>query len=465
MFNFKYIIYYDKEEKIIIPDWKYQEIINRKINLLELDKQKNVKHLQYSNINQSIIIDQNVNLLNLQTLCILKYDKTQFQVDLDLQNTNQTVLTLLIENYSIKDETALLNFQKLQNLILEGTDFKDFGLLLNFKLNYLQIKNNSMSIQDKRTVAQMFGLKQLYLNSCGFKEVHMFQELTQLRELTLKNSQLKNSDFVDCSFRLLQKLDVSYNELNSLDNLTLSPCLFELNVSHNKIGKLFYDDVSSNANIEVLDLSYNKLFDINQLTLFPSLKDLNLESNRLGEKRVQVLKTLQIQTLNLTNVLCRTLNCINTQSTTNIIMKSNLKEYNSTKAFQCQNLRIFKIYSDKIQNNQIKQLQIVNQNCKIGTHTQQYSYQNRLTRYLSRLFHQIKNQCDQKIFQQFLPQVNFQQAINQKHYGYQQKLKQDETTYRLLSINQTSLDKQNLRYQLCKRIQYLLNLVNQTGYE
>ncbi|CAL6032148.1 Conserved_hypothetical protein [Hexamita inflata] len=323
-----------------------------------------------------------------------------------------------------------------------------------------------MSFQDKRIITQIFGLKQLYLNQCGFNEVYLLQDLTQLRELTLKNSQLKNSDFVDCSFRLLQKLDVSHNELKSLDNLTaLSPCLFELNVSHNKIGKLFYDDVSVNANIEVLDLSYNKLFDISQLTLFPSLKDLNLESNKLGEKRVQVLKTLQIQTLNLTNIQCRTLNCIYTQSTTNIIMKSNIKEYNSTKAFQCLNLRIFNIYSDKIFNNQIQQLKIVSQNCKIGTHTQQYSYLNRLTRYLSRLFYQIKNQCDKKIFQQFLPQVNFQQAINQKQYGYQQKLKQDETTYKLLSINQICQDKQNLSYQLCQRIQYLLNLLNQTGYE
>ncbi|CAL6052826.1 Leucine-rich_repeat domain superfamily [Hexamita inflata] len=86
-----------------------------------------------------------------------------------------------------------------------------------------------MSFQDKRTICQLITVRQLYLDNCGFREVYLLQELTQLRELTLKHNTISNSDFTGCQLRLLQMLDVSDNRLTFLDNLTnISSCLFEL---------------------------------------------------------------------------------------------------------------------------------------------------------------------------------------------------------------------------------------------
>ncbi|CAL6024841.1 Conserved_hypothetical protein [Hexamita inflata] len=292
----------------------------------------------------------------------------------------------------INSQINNLTFSHRINLILEGTDFKDFGVLKSLKLSYLQLKNNQMSFPDKRTICQLTSLYQLHLDNCGFREVHLLQDLTQLRELTLKNNSLANSDFMDCEFRLLQKLDVSYNLLKSLDYLTaLSPCLIELNASHNKIGQLFYSDEHDVINVEILNLSYNKLFDINQLTRFTNLKELNLQSNKLGEKRVKVLKQLQIQSLNLTSIQCRTLNCLNTKYVTIVKMHSQIKNYNTLNLFCCQILLKFNISSDILPNNLIYKLEIVKQSTQINPQFRERNgYQNKLNRYKISLFKCIK---------------------------------------------------------------------------
>ncbi|CAL6108297.1 Conserved_hypothetical protein [Hexamita inflata] len=371
--------------------------------------------------------------------------------------------TLLIKNYILKDSKPLNKLKKLQNLIIDGNIIFNFDFLQSLNLKLLQVQGNILSNNDKYSISQQIELKNLYLDDCGFIEVYKLQDLTQLRELTLKNSQLKNSDLVDCSFRLLQKLDVSHNELKSLDNLTLSPCLFELNVSHNKIGKLFYDDVSTNAKIEVLDLSYNKLFDISQLTLFPSLKDLNLESNKLGEKRVQVLKTLQIQTLNLTNIQCRTLNCINTNYLTNINIYNYLENFDATMIFKCQNLEYYFINSFVLQNNQIQHLEIKQQNYKIRSRYQIYSKTctNNLLNYLKNRTH------DPELveFNKLIAQVNVILALNKKEGGYEQRIQKEQICYQFQNIIQIYRSKYKQLQELTKQFQSCEYQLNIYGFE
>ncbi|CAL6024813.1 tandem-95_repeat protein [Hexamita inflata] len=390
----------------------------QRFDLLEVNKNSQIEILGFLYVKQSVVLGQYINILPLKYLSILHYKSEQFYVDFsELDQTNLTLITLWIQNYNIKALTELQKFYALQNLILEGTDFKDFGVLKSLKLSYLQLNNNQMSFQDKRTICQLTSLYQLHLDNCGFREVHLLQELTQLRELTLKNNSLTNLDFVDCEFRLLQKLDVSYNLLVSLDFLTaLSPCLIELNASHNKIGKLFYSDEHDVINIEILNLSYNKLFDINQLTRFTNLKELNLQSNKLGEKRVKVLKQLQIQSLNLTNIQCRTLNCLHTNSVTKVIMNSYIQNYNTLNLFNCQYLEQFSTNSDKISNKQLTQLKIIRNYIQINPPRTQYN--NRHLQMLSivqdSLLYYLKTKTGSSQLDYFLKVVfrsNFQKAI------------------------------------------------------
>ncbi|CAL6113938.1 Conserved_hypothetical protein [Hexamita inflata] len=377
MFYLDKFNYFQQSGKQVIYNFKYNQMKRQRFDLLEVNKNSQIEILGFLYVNQSVVLGQYINILPLKYLSILHSKSEQFHVDFsELDQTNLTLITLWIQNYNIKAQTKLENFQALQNLILESTDFKDFSVLKNLKLSYLQIKDNRMSFRDKRTICQLTSLYQLHLDNCGFREVHLLQDLTQLRELTLKNNSLVNSDFMACEFRLLQKLDVSYNLLKSLDYLTaLSPCLVELNASHNKIGKLFYSDEHDVINVEILNLSYNKLFDINQLTRFTNLKELNLQSNKLGEKRVKVLKQLQIQSLNLTSIQCRTLNCLNTKSVTKVIMDSYIQNFNSFNIFSCQNLHKMNIYSAEIPNQKLEQLNIVKQSTEIISKGNYYGHE------------------------------------------------------------------------------------------
>ncbi|CAL6113761.1 Conserved_hypothetical protein [Hexamita inflata] len=441
----------------------------QRIDLLEVNKNSQIEILGFLYVNQSVVLGQYINILPLKYLSILHSKSEQFHVDFsELDQTNLTLITLWIQNYNIKAQTELENFQALQNLILEGTDFKDFGVLKNLKLSYLQIKDNRMSFRDKRTICQLTSLFQLHLDNCGFREVHLLQELTQLRELTLKNNSLANSDFVACEFRLLQKLDVSYNLLKSLDYLTaLSPCLVELNASHNKIGKLFYSDEHDVINIEILNLSYNKLFDINQLTRFTNLKELNLQSNKLGEKRVKVLKQLQIQSLNLTSIQCRTLNCLNTKSVTKVIMDSYIQNYNSLNLFNCQYLEQFSINSDKISNKQLIQLKIIRNYIQINPPRTQYN--NRHLQMLSivqnSLLYYLKTKTDSSQLDYFLKVVfrsNFQKALLIKQTGFKQKQCEEENNYRFL--NEKNIKHKKIKRQI-NSIVLFIRYLNIMGYE
>ncbi|CAL6104090.1 Conserved_hypothetical protein [Hexamita inflata] len=466
MFQIEQAFYNDKIGKITIFDYNYKKLKRQQYNLLERNEKQQIKHLSFVNVDQTIVLKEYINQLPLTILGFQHSKQSGLQVDFEVLNQtegNKTVITLAIKNYIIKDEKSLLKLCVLQNLILEGTDFKDFDVLKNLKLSYLQIKDNRMSFQDKRTVCQLTSLYQLHLDNCGFREVHLLQELTQLRELTLKNNSLANSDFVVCEFRLLQKLDVSYNLLKSLDYLTaLSPCLIELNASHNKIGKLFYSDEHDVINIEILNLSYNKLFDINQLTRFTNLKELNLQSNKLGEKRVKVLKQLQIQSLNLTRIQCRTLNCLNTKYVTIVKMHSQIKNYNTLNLFNCQKLLKFNIGSDTLPNNLIHKLKIVKQSTQINPQfRERKGYQNQLKRYIISLF---KHQNVLR-FTNILQKVNFLNAIERKHSGFQQIQQQKEIKFRLtniLNIYKQKFQRNNLKVVKLYKFMDQLNLL---GFE
>ncbi|CAL6024819.1 Conserved_hypothetical protein [Hexamita inflata] len=334
-----------------------------------------------------------------------------------------------------------------------------------------------MSFPDKRTICQLTSLYQLHLDNCGFREVHLLQDLTQLRELTLKNNLLANSDFMDCEFRLLQKLDVSYNLLVSLDYLTaLSPCLIELNASHNKIGKLFYSDEHDVINVEILNLSYNKLFDINQLTRFTNLKELNLQSNKLGEKRVKVLKQLQIQSLNLTSIQCRTLNCLNINSVTNVVMFNQVQNFNSFNIFSCQNLHKINIYSAEIPNEKLQQLNIVKQSTEIISKGNYYGHEYFGNKY-SKL-DQIRNSlhyylqmksgnftCQINYFLHILYKYNFYMAIQRKCSGYQQKQQEEKSTFQLVNVKTIKRQKVTRNQLQINQITFLTIQLSIVGYE
>ncbi|CAL6024729.1 Leucine_rich repeats-containing protein [Hexamita inflata] len=422
--------------KLTINMEKYERMEHNNLNIYEINNKCRIEQLQFINIDKPIVFGEYVNVLQLKHLCITGQYliKTQ-ELDINIFNNieqNTLLETLSIKNYKIKDQQPLMKLKALQNLILVGDLIQDYDILQNFHLRFFSISHASLSYKDKHIISQLYQLRQLIIYGCGFNEVHQLQELQQLRQLTLSSNQINNSNFVGCSFRLLQKLDVSENSLQSLDYITdLSPCLFEINANHNKIDRILHFS-SLNTNIERLDLSFNKLRDINQLLLFQNLKDLNIGFNKIGEKSLRILKNLQIQTLNITQTRCRSLNCVNTETLTHIEMNRNTNtNFDTSNLFQCKNLKAFHINSAILPNNKLKKLKIIQQNSYIQKNQLGVLQNDNVPFAVKRLLFFIRMRVqDSKLTQMHwnLAQVNFALAMQLKDLGFQTTTNKRQTT-------------------------------------
>ncbi|CAF0994429.1 unnamed protein product [Brachionus calyciflorus] len=103
-------------------------------------------------------------------------------------------------------------------------------------------------------------------------------------------------------FRELQTLDLSFNDLNDLSVLSELPFLLNLNVSNNKIEKLF-DFLPSN-NLKEADFSFNKIKEIGNVSNFHYLQTLKLNNNSI--ERIEGLEYCQrLKHLNLAHNLIK----------------------------------------------------------------------------------------------------------------------------------------------------------------
>ncbi|CAL6084840.1 Leucine-rich_repeat domain superfamily [Hexamita inflata] len=219
-----------------------------------------INKLKYSNVYRKVVIPPFVGQMPITELSVANRCLCSYTVG--LQNAVSLRLKdLTIQNFVVARPQLIASFSQLSSLTLVGARITNFDFIQHLTLKELKIQLASFSFEEKRIIAAQTGLQKLALNKCNFREVHLLQNI-QLRELQLRENKLKNSDFVDCRFKHLQSLDVSFNLLRSLDHLVdLSPQLVAIHASTNKIGKLFYNKEQAESGIEELDISYNKLFE------------------------------------------------------------------------------------------------------------------------------------------------------------------------------------------------------------
>ncbi|CAL6059608.1 tandem-95_repeat protein [Hexamita inflata] len=459
--------------KLTINMEQYERIEQNNLNIYKINNKCRIQQLQFINIDKPIVLGEYVNILQLKHLCMTsqRISKTQ-ELDINILNNieqNTLLETLSIKNYKVKDQKPLMKLKALQNLILVGDLIEDYEILQKFHLRFFSISHASLSQKDKHVISQLYQVRQLTVHGCGLNEVHLLQELQQLRELTLSSNQIKNSNFVGCSFRLLQKLNVSENSLQSLDYITdLSPCLFEINANRNKIYRILHIS-SLNTNIERLDLSFNKLRDISQLLLFKNLKDLNIGFNKIGEKSLQSIQHLKIQTLIITQTHCRSLKCVNTETLTHIEMNRNAKtNFDISNLFQCRNLKAFHINSAVLPNNKLKKLKIIQQDSYILKSQLGVLQNDNVPFAVKRLLFFIRMRVqDSKLTQMHwnLAQVNFALAMQLKDLGFQTRQHKQEVNYRLHNIIHKQMKKAQQNEILSRKVQKYVVLLQFLGIE
>ncbi len=103
---------------------------------------------------------------------------------------------------------------------------------------------------------------------------------TEIRELTISNADLYNINLDYC--RCLTDLDLSYNNLSSLDLKGINESygknvLFNVNASHNKLSEI---EFTSSLTLVNLDLSYNQFEEFN-FKDFDNLQSINIAGNKI----------------------------------------------------------------------------------------------------------------------------------------------------------------------------------------
>ncbi|CAL6104088.1 leucine-rich_repeat domain-containing protein [Hexamita inflata] len=450
--------YYQFKEILVIHQKCFQKLCKGQMIIEDLMINKTLSHLYLQQINDNIILGDYIKPAVFKTLSISRnINKKQYILDLNIFSTLDecNITSLNITNFEIINIQALFNYN-LENLSIVSNQFSYF----------------EKSQLDK---AQLQNLLTLKLYKCNFREIHFLQNMPELKELTLQENNLENSDFKDCQFRKLQVLNVSSNNLESLDYLDVSQNLYHIDASYNKI-KVLFKECSQVLEIDELDLSNNKLNDLSGLRLCTKLKYLNINYNSLRKQaQVQILSELSIQDLNVVDTNLNVLQHINTVCVTALQFSAFLKSVDFSNIFNFQNIRQLNMrgHSPKITNQQLKSLQIT----KIDHQITQLSGFNKvmtihpsvteiLTGNLYRQLKQyIRNQnTDLNDFIRTIHQLNYQFALHLKQEGFQVRQNRSKIFYDLNIFQVVNRDKRQANQRVKKLFEPVTH-ISLIGYE
>ncbi|CAL6046770.1 leucine-rich_repeat domain-containing protein [Hexamita inflata] len=403
-----------------------------------------VDHLYFDNVMRKVTLKDYVNELPLKSLTLKLREHSAYKVDLMVfsKSPNCTLETLVIQNFRVVNAHSISNIVNLTSLTLVASRIQDFSFLKDLHLTELVIQLARFSMEEKRVVSQMQKLQRLSLNKCEFKEVHLLQSLTQLKDLSLVGNNLKNQDFMDVRFRLLQTLDVSCNKLTSLDHIPdVSDQLCKVNADSNRIGKLFYAG-GPYYSLQELVLSRNRLFDLSGLARLPHLKNLNVQRNALGEKRMQPIKQLELKTINITCTQCTTVDFINPKYIQHLIYENSYYCSNLSRLFTLQNLCQFSSYAicGFLKNSQVSKIQYIKLDSPLfGDLQLQQLYKAQRNALLNcRIRENYYNNY-------LLKQINFTLSMMKIQSGYKQRQQMHSLQYKITELqNRNNLFKNRI---------------------
>jgi Leucine-rich repeat (LRR) protein len=207
-------------------------------------------HVDLKN-NRIKFVNHIYNLINLNVIEI-SFNKIE-----EINFSNLTKLTTLlmndnqIENIETISNLNLLNKVDISNNRISKINFKKLT-----KLTFLNgSKNNIVNIE---TISSASNMKELYLDSNSIENAKSIESFRELEKLDLSNNKIKSVQFK--KFYNLQRVSMSYNELKNIDSLFGLSNLRFINFSNNKIESIHNKLLdSSKRTIFEIDLSHNQL--------------------------------------------------------------------------------------------------------------------------------------------------------------------------------------------------------------
>ena len=286
---------------------------NLEINDFQLFSGVKFPYLEELILQNNII--NNINILNLFEMPNIRWINLSYNKIMDISG---------LKNVSLK-------IPKLEKINLKGNMITNIDVLINDmfpNIKEINIQNNedidfetdmAKKIIKKLNNILIYQLTEdekqrdlLFLFNTRFDDKYNFDDAQiNLYGKSLGNDGLKV--FSDIHFRKLQDLNLSYNNIASINDLQYveSPELQILNLSYNEIKDINILSTLSFKLLEKLDLSNNKISDINVLqnVNFPLLEELYLSSNKIndisviGKFKFEKLTKLYLSNNGISNII------------------------------------------------------------------------------------------------------------------------------------------------------------------
>lgn len=217
---------------------------------------------------------------DLDLLGKFKEFKSLKKIDLSGNNINNLYLLTTAKNtvinffFSWETESDVQPvFSNLENLVLMSNNITSIEALKYYpKLKKLDLSNNTLS--SVNTIGMMTELEALNLGNTGITNLDTLKNLSNLHELNISSNNI--TDLSSVTLPGLEKLDISANQIVSLEILKKNILLKELNASGNQIVDL--TPLLKLTKLEVLDISNNQVADDNYTVLYKmtQLKELKV---------------------------------------------------------------------------------------------------------------------------------------------------------------------------------------------
>ena len=287
---------------------------NRIISLVGFEKFKLLEELNLSN---NYIGDEQLNyLVSLSKLKSLNLSNNNLKNE-EIKKIIYSVKSLQKVNLSNNNLEQLI-FDKSNGLIeleLDSNKLSYLSFNTNNKsfeyLMYLSANENKLQVIDN--INNLVNLEYLSLSVNELKQINI-SKLLKLKYLQLKSNLLEKIT-INKTNQLLQYIDLSFNNINSLSILGECTSLKNLILDNNKLTTInFGDNKNGNINItnftnnnkfkniELLDLSFNLINDVKFLIFFKNLQKLNISFNNI-DNLIDLLSLLkhfnQLKELNL----------------------------------------------------------------------------------------------------------------------------------------------------------------------
>lgn len=269
-------------------------ILPHKFSLVENDSFMNQTRLESLTISlQSTNHHLFKSLANLKHLCLFDCSLTQLDESLLKCLNNLEELTLDSNRISIVYESAFENLRKLKVLNIANNHIRSIRLNGLHSLEVFNLKNNKIYLVSFKEMPSLLSLN-LESNRLTRLDTNSIKNVNNLKTLKFNHnflSFLPNDVFTHLN--KLVKLDLSYNKLSIINKTAFKELSYleELYLQFNKLKKI-NETLTGLTRLKVLNLSNNQIDSLDESLDLISLKVLYLNDNNLTNFKEEILERL-----------------------------------------------------------------------------------------------------------------------------------------------------------------------------